>query len=153
MQTQPFFCLIICGLDTRRTAAWLRLFTLILKVLWTFKDEKSQKSSTIISLSPRSLRATFCDKTQKSASYFRLTSISKNEDKKRNSLAGDEGFEPPDDGVRVRSLTAWRVPNAFKHYYHIKIQRKFQAFATWILIFMIFPPFNVVCQTQIVRKI
>ena len=26
-------------------------------------------------------------------------------------LAGVEGFEPPNDGVRVRSLTAWRHPN------------------------------------------
>ena len=25
-------------------------------------------------------------------------------------VAGVEGFEPPDDGVRVRSLTAWRHP-------------------------------------------
>ncbi len=25
-------------------------------------------------------------------------------------MAGVEGFEPPDDGVRVRSLTAWRHP-------------------------------------------
>ena len=28
-------------------------------------------------------------------------------------LAGVVGFEPTDDGVRVRSLTAWRHPNIF----------------------------------------
>ena len=27
-------------------------------------------------------------------------------------LAGVQGFEPRDDGVRVRSLTAWRHPNS-----------------------------------------
>ena len=26
-------------------------------------------------------------------------------------LAGDTGFEPVNDGVKVRCLTAWRIPN------------------------------------------
>ena len=30
-----------------------------------------------------------------------------------NQMAGEEGFEPPDDGVRVRSLTAWRLPKIY----------------------------------------
>ena len=29
-------------------------------------------------------------------------------------LARVAGFEPADDGVRVRCLTAWRYPNTFK---------------------------------------
>ncbi len=27
-------------------------------------------------------------------------------------MVGDEGFEPPNGGVKVRCLTAWRIPNA-----------------------------------------
>ena len=27
------------------------------------------------------------------------------------NLAGDTGFEPVNDGVKVRCLTAWRIPN------------------------------------------
>ena len=26
-------------------------------------------------------------------------------------MAGDTGFEPVNDGVKVRCLTAWRIPN------------------------------------------
>ena len=26
-------------------------------------------------------------------------------------VAGDTGFEPVNDGVKVRCLTAWRIPN------------------------------------------
>ncbi len=26
-------------------------------------------------------------------------------------LAGDTGFEPVNDGIKVRCLTAWRIPN------------------------------------------
>ncbi len=26
-------------------------------------------------------------------------------------MVGDEGFEPPHVGVKVRCLTAWRIPN------------------------------------------
>jgi hypothetical protein len=28
-----------------------------------------------------------------------------------SSMVGDEGFEPPNGGVKVRCLTAWRIPN------------------------------------------
>lgn len=28
------------------------------------------------------------------------------------SMVGDEGFEPPRGGVKVRCLTAWLIPNA-----------------------------------------
>ena len=35
-------------------------------------------------------------------------------------MAGVERFELPDDGVRVRSLTAWRHPKIFKLIYYIK---------------------------------
>ncbi len=31
----------------------------------------------------------------------------------RFSMAGDEGFEPPNGGFRVRCLTTWRIPNEF----------------------------------------
>ena len=31
-------------------------------------------------------------------------------------MAGVERFELPDDGVRVRSLTAWRHPNVLQHF-------------------------------------
>lgn len=30
-------------------------------------------------------------------------------------MAGVERFELPSDGVRVRSLTAWRYPNKYNH--------------------------------------
>lgn len=26
-------------------------------------------------------------------------------------MVGDEGFEPPNSGVKVRCLTTWRIPN------------------------------------------
>ena len=43
-------------------------------------------------------------------------------------LAGVEGFEPPDDGVRVRSLTAWRHPIASNDDYFIRFFVFYQAF-------------------------
>ena len=44
-------------------------------------------------------------------------------------LAGDERFELPNDGVRVRSLTAWRIPNIpLLRRYFIKLSLFWQAF-------------------------
>lgn len=31
--------------------------------------------------------------------------------KKDKKMAGQEGFEPSDDGTKTRCLTAWRLPN------------------------------------------
>ena len=36
-------------------------------------------------------------------------------------MAGVAGFEPTNDGVRVRCLTAWRHPNAF--IYHVILSK------------------------------
>ena len=63
-------------------------------------------------------------------------------------LAGVEGFEPPDDGVRVRSLTAWRYPNMsatntlcnFKQNYIITFCLFFQVFYTHLLKFFYYFP-------------
>ena len=30
-------------------------------------------------------------------------------------MAGQEGFEPSDDGTKTRCLTAWRLPSTFKN--------------------------------------
>ena len=53
-------------------------------------------------------------------------------------LAGDKWFEHPNDGVRVRCLTAWRRPNVFRWLvsqpylrYSIKNFRFLQAFLGW----------------------
>jgi hypothetical protein len=39
------------------------------------------------------------------------------------SMAGDEGFEPPNAGTRNQCLTTWRIPNGFVyvnvHYFTI----------------------------------
>ena len=61
-------------------------------------------------------------------------------------LAGVEGFEPPDDGVRVRSLTAWRYPNVFSLRFYrnilpiniITFTHFFQLFYTLYLKFFLF---------------
>ena len=34
------------------------------------------------------------------------------DNKNNNYMAGDTGFEPVNDGVKVRCLTAWRIPKA-----------------------------------------
>ena len=46
-------------------------------------------------------------------------------------LAGDERFELPNDGVRVRCLTAWRIPNFYSFFlrYFIKLLLFWQAFS------------------------
>jgi len=53
-------------------------------------------------------------------------------DGERGFLAGVEGFEPSDDGVRVRCLTAWRHPNVLlfsqEQYLLYTYKQKSQAF-------------------------
>ena len=34
-------------------------------------------------------------------------------------LAGDDGFEPPNAGIKIRSLTTWRIPNVTGSQYKI----------------------------------
>ena len=43
-------------------------------------------------------------------------------------MAGVAGFEPTNDGVRVRCLTAWRHPNVLTIIYFSKQRRIYQAF-------------------------
>ena len=52
------------------------------------------------------------------------------------SLAGDEGFEPPNAGTRNQCLTTWRIPNGYTyvnvHYFSI-FSGDVAAYATIIL--------------------
>ena len=39
-------------------------------------------------------------------------------------MAGVQGFEPWDTGIRIRGLTAWRYPNSTLIYYHHSFKKK-----------------------------